>query len=287
MAKFDATTKHLVEVAPLDWVTLIGFPDVKSARVVDADLSTITAQADKVILVEESAPWMIHIKFQAAYDPNIGLRQCRYNVLIEYHHKIPVLSVLVLLSPDADGPAINGALRRCLPNETCYDEFRYQVIRVWELSPERLLAGGLGTLPLAPLTGVPESQLPVIIDRIKMRVDHEILSVAEREEFWVTTSVLLGMRISSSVLRELIQGVINMKESSFVQGFLEEGELNCARRLLLRLGERHLGKADPVVLAQVNSLVDLLLMEDLMDRIRDVRSWEELLSEGQRLQSSD
>ena len=55
------------------------------------------------------------------------------NVLVEYGHRLPVLSVLLLLAPDAGGSAINGILQRCLPSRTCYDEFRYQVIRVWEL----------------------------------------------------------------------------------------------------------------------------------------------------------
>jgi hypothetical protein len=130
MALYDTTTKHLVETGPLDWVALVGFPDAQSARVVDADVSTVTAQADKIILVEEPKPWLLHIEFQAAYDSTISLRKCRYNVLVEYRHELPVLSVLVLLSPDADGSAINGILRRCLPNGTCYDELRYQVIRV-------------------------------------------------------------------------------------------------------------------------------------------------------------
>ncbi len=114
MPSYDATTKHLVESAPLDWVALAGFPEVKSAHMVDTDLSTVTAVADKVILVDESPTWMIHIEFQSSYDSVMGLRLCRYNVLlVEYQHRIPVLSVLVLLSPDADGSGISGVLRRC------------------------------------------------------------------------------------------------------------------------------------------------------------------------------
>ena len=33
----------------------------------------------------------------------------------------------------------------------CSLDFRYRVIRVWELPVERLLEGNVGTLPLAPL----------------------------------------------------------------------------------------------------------------------------------------
>lgn len=76
MPRYDATTKHLVEAAPLDWVALAGFPNATAARMVDTDVSTVTAQADKIILVEDAQPWLLHIEFQAAYDPRIGLRHC-------------------------------------------------------------------------------------------------------------------------------------------------------------------------------------------------------------------
>lgn len=291
MPRYDATTKHLVETAPLDWVALVGFPDARAARMVDADLSTITAQADKVIRVEGPPPWLIHIEFQAAYDAMIGLRQCRYSVLLEYRHDIPVMSVLVLLSPDADGSAISGSLRRCLPDGTCYDEFRYQIIRVWDLPVESVLSGGLGTLPLAPLSGVPESQLPGIIQRIKVRVDQEIPVAAERQEFWETTTILLGMRLSLISVKALMQGVVNMKESSVIQGFLEEGErqgeIKGVRQLLIRLGERHLGKADPKALVQINLVTDLQLIEELADRVRDVQSWDEFLTLMKSLQARE
>lgn len=287
MPRYDATTKHLVETAPLDWVALVGFSDARAARMVDADLSTITAQADKVIRVEGPPPWLIHIEFQAAYDATIGLRQCRYNVLLEYRHDLPVMSVLVLLSPDADGSAANGALRRCLPNGTCYDEFRYHVVRVWDLPVESVLSGGLGTLPLAPLSGVPESQLPGIIQRIKARVDQEIPVAAERQEFWETTTILLGMRLPLGSVKALMQGVVNMKESSVIQGFLEEGKLDGVRELLTRLCERHFGKANQTQLSQIGQLTDRRLIEELVDRVRDVQSWDEFLILMNRLQTEE
>ncbi|HZT80116.1 MAG TPA: hypothetical protein VFA26_07840 [Gemmataceae bacterium] len=37
--------------------------------------------------------------------------------------------------------------------------FRYGVVRVWQLPPEQLLTGGLGTLPLAPIGAVREADM--------------------------------------------------------------------------------------------------------------------------------
>ena len=285
MARYDATTKHLVEMAPLDWVALAGFPEATSARMVDADVSTVTAQADKVIFVEDPDPWLLHIEFQSSYDRLIGLRKCRYSVLIEYHHELPVLSVLVLLSQDADGSTVNGVLRRCLPNGLCYDEFRYQVIRVWEMPVERLLSGGLGTLPLAPLSGVPEGELPGVIQKIKTRVDQEIPVAAERNVFWESTAILLGMRLPFATIQTLLQGITNMKESSVIQWFIqegreegrEEGRVEGAREIFIQLGEKYLGHPDQRHLELVESITDLHVISELTDQIRNLHSWDELL----------
>jgi hypothetical protein len=54
---FDATTKDLIEAAPAGWVTYFGRTVSPSAvRVVDADLSTVTTGADKVIRVTDPFP---------------------------------------------------------------------------------------------------------------------------------------------------------------------------------------------------------------------------------------
>lgn len=291
MPRYDATTKHLVESAPLDWVALAGFPHVRAATTLDADVSTVTAQADKVILVEEEPPWIIHIEFQSTRDKYMGLRLCRYNVLLEYRHQFPVLSVLVLLSANADQRDVNGTLRRSLPDGTCYNEFRYHVIRVWELPVETVMAGGLGTLPLAPLSGVPESELPSIIERIKTRVDREIQSPDDRKEFWESATFLLGMRVPWSVVKTLLQGALNMKESSVIQGLLEEGaqqgRIDEARKFLSRLAEHQFGRATPLVLDQINSVSDPELLEELGIRIKEVSSWEQFSELLLKLQNQE
>ena len=50
---FDATTKHLIEMRPSDWLAYVGVAET-SARLIDADLATITAEADRVLRVGQS-----------------------------------------------------------------------------------------------------------------------------------------------------------------------------------------------------------------------------------------
>jgi hypothetical protein len=87
--------------------------------------------------------------------------------VFEYRHDRVVLSVVVLLCPEADSPQWTGLLQRGLPGETPLSTLRYEVIRVWTVPVERLLSGGTGTLALAPISDVPESQVRGVIRRMK------------------------------------------------------------------------------------------------------------------------
>jgi hypothetical protein len=44
----------LLETAPADWLAFLGHPAPGRVRLIDADLSTVTTAADKVLLVEEA-----------------------------------------------------------------------------------------------------------------------------------------------------------------------------------------------------------------------------------------
>ena len=37
-------------------------------RIVNADVSTVTAAADRVLLVEETRPWILHVEAQSGRD---------------------------------------------------------------------------------------------------------------------------------------------------------------------------------------------------------------------------
>jgi hypothetical protein len=80
---FDATTKRLVELGPMDWVSFLGLPGT-DATLLSADLSTVTAGADRVLRVEHEPPYGLHLEFQASRDVAMDLRCLRYNVLAEY-----------------------------------------------------------------------------------------------------------------------------------------------------------------------------------------------------------
>ena len=91
--QFDVTTKHLVELNPSDWLGYVGLGRHK-AEVIDADLSTVSPVADKVLRVAEPNPWLVHLEFQASYDEDLPERSLQYNVLLHRRHGLPVQSSL-------------------------------------------------------------------------------------------------------------------------------------------------------------------------------------------------
>jgi hypothetical protein len=105
---FNATTQHLVEAHAADWPALAGIS--AEADAMPADLSTVTSEADQVLRVRAAAPWLVGIELQASYDRDLPGRSLQYNILLERRHALPVQSVLILLRPQTDGPAMTGTL---------------------------------------------------------------------------------------------------------------------------------------------------------------------------------
>ena len=191
---FDATPKGLVEIRPTDWPAFLGVA-ARAVEVVDADVSTVTAAADKVLLVRaDEGDRIQHLDFQSGPDASIPRRTHGYSALLEERHELPVESVVVLLRQEAHLSAISGVYERSLPNAPGpYLHFRYRVIHVWELPVETVLNAGISVLPLAPISAVRQNELPAVIERMKQRLDAETDQTTVAE-LWTATKVLLGRR---------------------------------------------------------------------------------------------
>jgi hypothetical protein len=278
---FDASTKYLLQVRLADWLPLIGRAVLSPVEVVDADLSTVTAAADRLLLVHEDPPWLFHAELQASYSSNLAANTHVYNTLAVRQHGVLVRSLAVLLRPDADGPNVTGVFERGFPGEPPYLVFRYQVVRVWQLPVEVLLNGGLGLLPLAPISAVGDSELPVVIRRMEERIDREA-APEEAGNLWTAVDVLMGLRYSKELIEGLLRRVRRMKESVTYQAIIEEGReegrVEEASRLLLDLGVAAFGPASPEVEAAIRCITDLNRLHRMIHRLQQASSWEDLLA---------
>ena len=79
---FDASIKHLVTEWLADWLPLSGRRADGPVEVIDADLSTVTAAADKVLHVRGRLPWLLHLELQSYRDPELAARIQFYNALL-------------------------------------------------------------------------------------------------------------------------------------------------------------------------------------------------------------
>src|SRR5436305_15243987 len=104
---FDPTLKTLAELAPADWLPLAKRRR-RRVTVEDSDVGTlVSGAADKLFRVHDDPPYLMHLDFQAGHDaaalpPRLRL----YNSVFEYRHRLPVLSVPVLLHEGAGSPQL-------------------------------------------------------------------------------------------------------------------------------------------------------------------------------------
>jgi hypothetical protein len=297
MAKpFDATLRELIENYPGDWLAPLELTATGRITVIDADLSTVTTQADKIIRVDDPEPWLLHIDLQASWEGSLDRRALKYNVLAHDRHELPVHSALVLLRPEADATSLTGIYRYQPSHGGSEVVFHYQVVRLWQEPVERFLGGGPGVLPLAPGTprreggcAVAREALPGVIRQMEVRIEAEAPPGA-RATLWTSTYILLGLRFPPEAAAELLRGVRDMKESSTYQAILEEGRSEGiergrsegsvaeARRLLLLLGAARFGPPDERVRAAIKGMNSIERLEPLTIRVLDAAGWDELLA---------
>lgn len=275
--RYDATLKELVETYPADWIAQFGLSVSDPIDVIDADLSTVTTVSDKILCIQAPSPWLLHIELQAGHDANLALRVLKYNILLHDRHRLPVHSVIVLLRPEADNPALTGRLTVPSPIGGEPLIFHYQVIRVWQLPVEDILAGGLGTLPLAPIAMVNFSELPGIIRQIETRFEQETHTEVAKK-LVASAYILTGLRHTASVAIQLFHGVSRMKESTTYRAILEEGRTEEAQKMLLLLGKRRFGSPDPQIKRAIESITDIRRLENMTTRILDAADWGDLLT---------
>jgi predicted transposase YdaD len=280
---FDATLKGLLEESPADWATLAGQPPAV-VDVIDADVSTYTGGADKVLRVHGDPEWILHLDFQAGPDATLPQRTHVYNTLLGDRHNRLVRSVVVLLRSQADLAVLNGVYQRLFAGETPYLAFRYQAIRVWQLPVASLLESDPGTLPLAPISALSAAELPSVIARMKERLQSRRLK-PRAAGLWTATRVLMGLRYTQPLVDKLLEGVTGMEESVTYQAIVakgvekgrREGEVAGLKEALVIVGSQHFGDPDDQVIAALEALEDADQLKRLHTRLRSAAGWHDLL----------
>jgi len=291
-AKFDASLKNLSEDYAADWAAVLGAASVRSIRLLDADVSTVTGAADKAMMIDSGGPeWILHPEFVSGHELGLAHKIWWNNSVLHRRHLCLVKSVAVLLRPAADGRHMTGLYELRFPEDAVpYHSFNFKVLRLWQIPVEQLLTGGIGVLPAAPVADDAEGRLEEVVRRIDRRLKAEA-TPDEADKLRATTTILMGLRHPPDLVRQIMQGAAVMwdkvfEDSSMVQEVFKRGEqagaehgaVAQARKGLIRQGRLKFGQPDAATVAAVESIIDLDRLDILSERLLVVNSWTDLLA---------
>jgi hypothetical protein len=280
--RFDVSTKELVWDDPVAWLLRLGIDPAGPVEVIDSDITTLSAVADKVIRVGGPVePFLVNIELQSSHDASLVRTLWFRQVALDYRHGMPVLTVLVLLRKEANSPSLTGVYERFLPDGRLANRYDYQVVRLWKEPADSFLNAGVDLVPLAPLANISKEQLPELVRKMAERINP--LEAARAAKLWTASYLIMGMRFSDELIEKLLEGVQAVKDSTTYQKILRDGEakghIEEARRIVLRLGTKRFGAPEAAVLAVLDDIRALDRLEELSDRIldADVLDWNRLL----------
>jgi hypothetical protein len=278
---FDATLKDLARRYPEDYVLSFRLGSALDIRALNVDLSVISAATDVVLGHGDPLTSVLDLNFQSGPDGFMPDRLCMYNAALRYRYHVPVHSVAILLRPKADDPNITGRLTYSAQPRRGKMDFRYEVIRIWQMPAKRLLRCGPGVLPLSVLGALPpgvskEDGVAEIIAQLCWRVDRDY----EREvaNHIVTSALVLsGLRLDRELAVNLFRRYRAVEDSTTYQYIIEQGAIAEVRKLVLRKGATKLGAPTKRVKAAVQELEDLPRLERLLDSLDTATSWNDVL----------
>jgi predicted transposase YdaD len=250
---YDVSAKELVWDGPANWLKRLSIPLPGPVDVIDSDITALTAAADKVIKVGGSEPFLVNLEFQSSHQGDLVETLWFRQAALYHRHRLPVLTVLILLRREANSPGFKGTFEILMPDSYRTNLYNYRIVRVWNEDPESYLTAEVNLVPLAPLADVPEDALPG----------------------------------SEEVASRLLEGVQNMRESTTYQAILREGvnkglfegRVSEARRLLVLLGEDRFGAPDEATRTAIEAIRDLERLERMSRRTHDpnIHDWADLL----------
>ena len=270
MAEFDTISKHLIHTYPADFARFaLQHDDLEVLDVIDTEQPTVEAhRTDSLIRVRVAGDEaLVHHEFQTTdSDPPMPYRMVGYIGRGIQQHRLPILSIVIYLRPDAG---------RTDPGYYLQEQhgFRilvqYKVIRLIEIDGQHILdAGSAGLLPFSPLMQPPagvddEAWLRQCVNRAQAVPMDEALKAS----YLADLAILSGLVYKSETIRTIIAEE-TMYESSIVQYFTEKGIEQGSREravedLLDVLEIRFaVGAADPLA-ARILSIEDLQRLKQL------------------------
>jgi predicted transposase/invertase (TIGR01784 family) len=210
----DNLCKYLAAKYPQRFASWISRRIITSpVEVLKTELTLEPVRADSVIFLRTDEE-VLHLEFQVKVpkDRPMPLRMLNYWVRLYWQYGLPVRQVIIWLQPTSN-PAVFET--EFVSENTRH---RYEVIRIWEESPELLLQDP-ALLPLAVLAATQEP------NQLLAQVAQEVAKIEEtelRQEISACTQILAGLRFNKDTITNFFREEI-MQESVIYQDILQKG----------------------------------------------------------------
>lgn len=281
---FDATLKDIATDYPADCRAVFDGTD-RPVRVLNVDLSTISAATDVALGLGQPLEEILDINFQSGADPFLADRVEMYRGVLRHRYHVPVRSLIVLLRPEANHEHLTGKHAYGSPANGV--QSAYEVIRLWHEPPELFLRSGVGLLSLAVLCKMPDNvpladALAKVVKEIA-RIAESKLSEADAVRILTSAYILAGMRVrDEDELSRIFQEYGMVKNSSVWDQKLYEGALVALRESILRQGKVRFGSPPDAIVAALNDIDEKDRLSAILDAVQHTESWDELFAIHER-----
>ena len=82
-----------------------------------------------------SEPYLVNIELQSSYQTDLVETIWFRQAGLFHRHRLPVLSVLVLLRREANSPSLTGSFEIRMPDGWLTNRYDYRVVRIWRKIP--------------------------------------------------------------------------------------------------------------------------------------------------------
>jgi predicted transposase YdaD len=159
----------------------------------------------------------------------------------------------------------------------------YHLIRVWELPPAAVMEAGVGVLPLAPITAVPEEELAPLLGAVKRQLDAEVPE-QQVKEFLLAMRVLMGLKFDEHLTETLMQTIAEMTDSVEWQKIHQrgkaegkaEGMIEGEQTILILQGTEKFGPPASDALQRIRETRDADGLRRLAVRLITASAWGDL-----------
>ena len=233
MADLDSPLKQLVSAFIVDFATWLLHTGVREAHPLNVELPGGSLIADQVFLVTlaNGRTSVLHIEFQGrvSHQP-MQWRMLEYMARLASTHHLDVWSVVLYVGRGA-GLGDTGDYQLTGPDGAVMLSWRYQVIRLWEMPAEELMAVGRpALLALVGQTHIerPEVLLPQVVAYMRKVPDVEV-----RGRLLTALVALMSEEEMIAMVERLLEEDGLLLDTPFLRRMRAEGALMARRQSIL------------------------------------------------------